>query len=119
MASHNTTGELGEKIAQDYLVSLGYSILKTNWRYKKYEVDIIASKDNKLLFIEVKTRANQLVSGILSVDLKKQKNLIMAANEYLRNHSDEFNVQFDIIAVNFYKNKHKIEHVKDAFYPTL
>ena len=44
MATHNETGSKGEKLAQEYLIANGYSILATNYRYLKAEIDIIALK---------------------------------------------------------------------------
>ena len=45
MSQHNKdTGFLGENKAADYLISMGYTILFRNWRYKHLEIDIIASK---------------------------------------------------------------------------
>jgi putative endonuclease len=47
MSQHNKdTGFLGENKAASYLISMGYTILFRNWRYKHLEVDIIASKDH-------------------------------------------------------------------------
>lgn len=47
-------GKLGENLATRYLSSVGYKILKRNFRDKYGEVDIIAECDNELVFIEVK-----------------------------------------------------------------
>ena len=42
----NTThlGNIGEKAAYDYLVNLGYTILRTNFKAAGGEIDIIAQK---------------------------------------------------------------------------
>jgi putative endonuclease len=47
-------GKTGEKLSVDFLIGKGFKILNRNWRYKKAEIDIIASKKNILIFIEVK-----------------------------------------------------------------
>ena len=47
MARHNQTGKEGEQLAASYLVEKGYNILHKNWRYKNWEVDIIASKNKR------------------------------------------------------------------------
>lgn len=49
-------GQQGEELAVQYLQEKGYTILHTNWRFKFIEIDIIASRNNTLHFIEVKTR---------------------------------------------------------------
>ena len=59
MAKHNKLGKKGELIAFMFLQKEGFCILKTNWRYQKAEVDIIAQKDGFLVFVEVKTRGSK------------------------------------------------------------
>ena len=54
------TGFLGENIASAHLLELGFEILERNWRYKHLEIDIIASKENLLHIVEVKTRTSLL-----------------------------------------------------------
>ena len=44
--------------AQGYLINNGYEILETNFHTRRGEVDIIAKKDNCIVFVEVKTRTN-------------------------------------------------------------
>ena len=57
--THLTTGIVGEKLACTFFEQKGFVILHTNWRHGRCEVDIIASKNNVLHFIEVKTRSNK------------------------------------------------------------
>ena len=49
-------GFVGEKIAQNYLRSLSFSIRDTNYRTKGGEIDIVAEKNKTVYFVEVKTR---------------------------------------------------------------
>ena len=49
------TGEIGENIAVKFLVKHGYSILERNYTKKWGEIDVIAEKEGKLYFIEVKS----------------------------------------------------------------
>ena len=49
------TGELGENIAEKFLVKHNFSILDRNYTKKWGEIDIVAEKNNKLYFIEVKS----------------------------------------------------------------
>jgi len=57
MARHNDLGKEGEKQALHMLQEKGYTILETNWRHEKDEVDIIALDKNELIVVEVKTRS--------------------------------------------------------------
>ena len=51
-------GKRGEDLAIEYLEEYNFDILFNNFRSKFGEIDIIAEKDRKIYFIEVKTRAN-------------------------------------------------------------
>lgn len=50
------TGDLGEKTAIDYLTKKGFTIIDRNFRSRLGEIDLIAQKNNKIHFVEVKTR---------------------------------------------------------------
>jgi len=49
-------GKLGEQIARDYLIKKGYWIIRQNFQTRFGELDIVAGKDNLLIFIEVKLK---------------------------------------------------------------
>lgn len=105
MAHHNSTGQLGEKLAADYFTQNGFVILATNWRHSRSEVDIIASKENILHFIEVKTRRTKNYGNPEEqVGKKKIENLKMAAEEYLFLNPEWKRIQFNILAITIIKN---------------
>jgi putative endonuclease len=56
MAQKDERGRAGEQRAADYLERLGYTVVDRNWRCDQGEVDIVATRDDDLVFIEVKTR---------------------------------------------------------------
>ncbi len=51
-------GKQGEDIAATYLTDHHYTVIERNFRSKFGELDIVAEKNKKIYFIEVKTRAN-------------------------------------------------------------
>ncbi|MFA6027339.1 MAG: YraN family protein [Patescibacteria group bacterium] len=51
-------GKVGEKIAIKYLEQKNFIIIDRNFYTRWGEIDIIAEKDDRLHFIEVKTRTN-------------------------------------------------------------
>ena len=55
MAKHNELGVIGEEIACKFLVKHGFKVILRNYRKKWGEIDIIAEKDEKIHFIEVKS----------------------------------------------------------------
>ena len=121
MAAHNELGALGEQIALEYLLELGYKILETNWVCGHKEVDIIAKDGDTIVFVEVKTRKTPyLVEQEATVDVFKQRQLIFAANSYITRFQYDLDARFDIIAIVVDNNNEKrIEHIIDAFYPSL
>jgi len=54
------TGMMGEKLACDFLGKNGYSIVETNYRCPRGEIDIIARQRDTLVFIEVRTKTSRL-----------------------------------------------------------
>jgi len=121
MAEHNELGRLGEKLALDFLVAKGYQILEQNWVCGHKEIDIIAKDGDELVIVEVKTRrVTYLVDPEETVDVFKQRYLIWAAENYINKNNLDVDVRFDIICIVIDKNnKHRIEHIEDAFYPKL
>jgi putative endonuclease len=106
MAEHNEFGFEGEDMAAKWLAEKGYQIMHRNWRYKQYEIDIIALKNNFLHFIEVKTRHGSYYGNPEdSVGKKKFKNLQRAADEFLFLHPGHKWIQYDILAITLFKNK--------------
>ena len=120
MAEHNEFGKKGEEIAAEYLQKKGYKILETNWSSGKNEIDIIAREGKYIVVVEVKARhSNFAGEPETAVTRDKQKALIRAANAYVRIMNIDEEVRFDIISILVVKGKEQINHIEDAFYPTL
>jgi putative endonuclease len=121
MAGHNDLGRLGEKIAVNHLLANSYSILETNWRCGRLEVDIIARLAGELIVAEVKTRKEGFLrSPVESVNKRKQAAMIKAANAYLYRTGLDLDVRFDIISVIFSAgNKVQVSHLENAFFPSV
>ena len=117
MAEHNDLGKLGEELAVEYLQKNGYTILDANWTFQKAEVDIIAQKEQILAIIEVKTRSS-LEFGLPQdfVKPKKIQLLVKAVNGYVTENDLDFEVRFDIIAINKKGQEFVIEYLTDAFF---
>lgn len=106
MAKHIKTGQLGEQLGAIYLTEKGYLVQAINWRHSRWEVDVIAAKENVLHFIEIKTRrSKQFGLPEEKVGKKKIMNLINAAEEYLYQNPQWQRIQFDILAITILNNK--------------
>ena len=116
MAQHNNTGKAGEQLAISWFTERSYIILHKNWRHRHWEVDLIASKENVLHFIEVKTRTS-LAFGYPedSVSHKKIAYLIDAADEYLQLYPKWKRIQFDVLAVTMLKNEVEYFLIEDVY----
>ncbi len=120
MAEHNELGKSGETAALEYLKAKGYFILETNWRRGKLELDIIAKTDEELVFVEVKTRSvNSLTDPETAVDKTKIRNIVTAADIYMKMSPIDLPARFDIISVIGQEPRFEIDHIEDAFYPPI
>src|ERR1035437_6138311 len=119
MAQHNDFGKNGELLAKQFLESTGYEILDENWTFGKSEVDLIAYRDKKIIFVEVKTRSNNNFGEPEDfVDTAKEQQMEIAADEYISLMSFDGDIRFDIISILFDREgKHTLRHIEDAFWP--
>ena len=105
MAHHNDTGKTGEDLAANWFEGKDYTILHKNWRHKNLEVDIIATKNNMLHFIEVKAVTTlKFGNPEDKVSEKKIRNLINASEEYLFQNPKWQRIQFDVLSITMIKN---------------
>lgn len=116
MYSRHEIGKKGEKIARQYLEREAYTIIETNFTAKQGEIDIIAKDKDEIVFIEVKTRTNELYGKpIEAVNTQKQKHIINTAKYYLyANNLENVFVRFDVIEVFLMENTSKINHIKQV-----
>lgn len=111
-------GVWGEKLAKEYLQQKGHEILETNWRFKRYEVDIISRSGETIVFVEVKARKNATFGEPEAfVTGQKQRFLTQAAHHYLTLHNIELEARFDVIAVLQLNNSPTVKHLEAAFGP--
>ncbi len=115
-------GDMGEKAAGKYLEKKGWKIVGRNYRVKGGEVDIIAENDEYIIFVEVKTRTTySLERPSYFVDSRKQKKLILTAEQYLEENECDLQPRLDVIEVEYDKNTEiivHIEHFENAFMQT-
>ena len=109
------TGIKGEVIAKDFLIKKGYKIIATNVNYPNVgELDIVAMDGKILVFIEVRTRSDDLYGEPFSTMTKaKIKKIIASSRKFLMQNKifcDGY--RYDVIGI-FREN---IEHLENAFY---
>lgn len=117
--STKSIGSIGERLATDFLSAKGYRIVQRNYFAFKVEIDLIALDEstNQIVFIEVKTLQNDYFQQPYEeVNLKKQRNIIKAADTYLRRHNIEKEARFDVVSIVLKTDSQvKITHIISAF----
>jgi putative endonuclease len=118
MNYNKLTGNLGEDIAVDFLIKNDFKIVERNWKHRHWELDIIATKNNCLHFVEVKTRTGaKFGNPEESVNETKMNALKKAAEEYLLQHNEWTNIQFDVVSIFLQgKNINEILIIEDVFF---
>lgn len=119
MAAHNELGKWGEELVARWLSERGYRIVERDWHSGHRDIDIIAIDKDTLVFVEVKTRRNDIfVDAAMAVNYKKMQNLTIAANHYIKSHYINLPMRFDVITVvGTDETSCKIEQIEDAFLP--
>jgi putative endonuclease len=111
-------GKRGENKAAEYLIKQGYTLVKKNYRYRHLELDLVFTKNGVLVIVEVKSLlAPTLGPPVFRVNRNKQKNIVSATWAFLSQNPEYhgFNVQFDIIIVNFSNYPALVTHYEGAF----
>lgn len=110
-------GSKGEDLAVTFLKKKGYKIISKNYKNYIGEVDIIAQDGETVVFIEVKTRANDSFGyPFESVHKKKRQKLRNLALLYLKKAGEELPVRFDVLSIFCTENGNmEIDHIQDAF----
>jgi len=111
-------GESVEKRAAVYLTEKGLRIIAENYLCKMGEIDIIARDNQDVIFVEVRYRKSERYGGsAASVDKKKQKRIILAADHYLQKHqlTNKVACRFDVIAITGNLENLDFNWIKAAF----
>ena len=119
MAKHNDTGTWGEQIVTDYLTAKGYAIRERQWRLNHLEIDIIATKDDEIAFVEVKTRSNADTDPLEAINRRKMAHMGAAATAYMQQFDIPLKPRFDVAAITGTPSDYHLRYIADAFFPPL
>ena len=116
--SRRETGRLGERLAQQFLQKESFNILDSNYRCAEGEIDIVARRDDCLVFVEVRTRSGPAFgSPEESVTPDKKRKLITAAQHYIQNHeglSSSWRIDFIAVDLDHHNKPQRIELIENA-----
>ena len=111
------TGNAGENKATSYLEQNGYSIIARNFRTNGGEIDIIAVKDNVVVFVEVKTLPNG-TAELLQTELNRRKlqRIVKSSKCFLLKHRQYSNsyVRYDVMVIDM-PGMPEVYHIENAF----
>ncbi len=111
-------GAMGEAVAAKHYRAAGYVLLAANYRTRQGEIDLIAQKDNTIVFIEVKTRTEKSIAAPREFVTKtKQMRLALAAGSFIAaNPSNDAQYRFDVAEVYaFADGKSELSIIENAF----
>jgi putative endonuclease len=91
-------GDIAEQKACNYLIEHGFFIVEQNFYSRFGEIDIVASKDNILHFIEVKS-AKDYEKAIQNITPTKLSRLIKTGYVYMKKNSLDIEFEYDAIVV--------------------
>jgi len=110
-------GRFGEDLAAQSLMKKGYRIICRNYRTKFGEIDIIATDNDTIVFIEVKSRRTSTFGHPkYAVTFDKQERISKAALYYLK-MTDQSHIRsrFDVVTISERNQKTDVEIIKNAF----
>ncbi|MDO5484485.1 MAG: YraN family protein, partial [Desulfovibrionaceae bacterium] len=101
LPKHIHLGRAGEQAAALFLQRKGFTVIETNWRQGRLELDLICCHGAELVFVEVKTRSSRNFGGPSgSVTPAKMRNLSRAAQAWLAAHNAwQRPCRFDVVCL--------------------
>ena len=108
-------GKIGEIIAAKYLTLKVVKVIDKNYKNRFGEIDIIGKLENKILFVEVKSRTSKNYGlACEAVNSNKIKKITSVAKYYIMvNNLKNCEVRFDVVEIYF--DEEVINHIEDAF----
>jgi putative endonuclease len=102
VASTKQVGDLGERIAEAFLILKGYQILRRNFRYAGREIDLLARNGKRLIAIEVKLRRGASFGrAVEAVDARKLARIRVALEAVLTSAPADVKPQIDVVVIDF------------------
>lgn len=109
-------GKKGEEIIAQDLENKGFKICQKNYKVKFGEIDIIAQKNDLLVFVEVKLRRNPLFYLSELIVPSKQKKIIKTALWYISTNKINNKIyRFDVALLESTNNDYTITYIENAF----
>jgi len=116
LSEKNKIGKLGEQLAALNYLNRGYEIIALNQNCGfNGEIDIIAGKNNTLVFVEVKSIYKSKFKAELKIDRNKIKKLNRAILYYISNKKYRGDMRLDVMTVKFGNGLPQLNNFKGIF----
>lgn len=112
-------GKFAEEKGAEFYITNGYAIRERNWRKGRIEIDIIAQKNNIIVFVEVKARSGRDETPLDAVTLDKMKSMARGADAYLKSITGDYEYRYDIFTLTGDFEDFTIGVYEDAFVSPL
>ena len=108
-------GQQAEALAADYLAQRGLKIIARNWRTRWCEVDLIATSQAGVHFVEVKYRKlSDFGSGFDYITPSKQQRMRRAAAAWMAEHDDPRSYQLDVVSVGGLLDSPQVDYLPNV-----
>jgi putative endonuclease len=120
-AARQAFGELGERVAERWLVGRGWRVVERRFRSGHRDIDLIVEREGLVAFVEVKARrGGRFGDPVEAVNWRKQKELGRSARVWLARHGRPgWAYRFDVVGVLVEGRRVRIRHVEHAFFLSL
>ena len=108
-------GNSAEDLVARTLEGEGFTILARNYTRRNGEIDIIASTDTVLVFVEVKMRTSAYFDLSEVITPSKQRKIIAVAQDYIARNDVQKMCRFDVALVKGEQKNATITYLDDAF----
>ena len=116
-AARQAFGELGERIAERWLLRRGWRVVQRRFRSGHRDIDLVVERDGTIAFVEVKARKGVEFGGpVQAVDHRKRRQLERSALVWIDRHGREAeSYRFDVVGVLLSGATVRVCHVENAF----
>jgi putative endonuclease len=109
-------GSNGEAHIAQFLEKQGYAIIARNYRKPYGELDLVAKKDQELVFVEVKTRSSSYIEPEYLISRAQQRKIIATAKAYIAEYDlMEYVWRFDAALLIGNPPHQKLTYIPNAF----
>lgn len=116
-AATQAFGELGERIAEQWLTRRGWRVVHRRYRSGHRDIDLVMEREGLVAFVEVKARSGaQFGDPIEAVNWRKQRELRKSASSWISRHGRSHeSYRFDVVGILVEGRRVRVRHVENAF----